>query len=225
MASSMKNFKFSFEQLVQFSNSDPYSYVPEHLQFLLERLQFQEKSLNFPAINNDVGELLAFFLSGQAPKKIFFFFSGYGHRAFWYFVGAQSSLEEVVLTEKRSDLQTVFDDLPWPVNWKNRMTYVQGDAFEELDRRNDKFDLFLVDGVKADYLKFIKAALPKLSSNGIIAIDNSYWRGSFLNKDIREKKKSATSVFEMHEWIKQQRNLKAIFVPFLDGLTLIRRLN
>ncbi|MCO4755508.1 MAG: hypothetical protein KC478_13585, partial [Bacteriovoracaceae bacterium] len=68
-------------------------------------------------------------------------------------------------------------------------------------------------------------ALPKLASNGIIAIDNSYWRGSFLNKDLREKKKSASNVFEMHEWIKNQKDLKAIFVPFLDGLTLIRRLN
>ncbi|MCO4755183.1 MAG: hypothetical protein KC478_11930, partial [Bacteriovoracaceae bacterium] len=131
----MKDFKFSFEQLVQFSNSDPYSFVPEHLQFLLEQLQYQEKTLNFPAINNDVGELLAFFLGGQSPKKIFEMGSGYGHSAFWYFVGAHASLEEVVLTEKRTDLKDVFDSLPWPMNWKNRMSYVQGDAFEELDRR------------------------------------------------------------------------------------------
>ena len=150
--------------------------------------------------------------------------SGYGHSAFWYFVGAQDSLKEVILTEKRSDLERVFDNLCWPVNWKNRMHYIQGDAFEALQDVDGQFDLFLVDGVKADYLKFIKLALPKLSSNGIIAIDNSYWRGSFLRESVRVKKKSAQNIFELHTWIRNQKNLKAIFVPFLDGLTLIQKL-
>lgn len=221
----MKDHSFSYEELSRFSNSDPYNFVPTHLRSLLRELKHHEKELNFPAIHNDVGQLLAFFLSGRRPKRIFEMGSGYGHSAFWYFVGAQDSLEEVVLTEKRSDLEKVFDNLSWPTNWKNRMNYIQGDAFESLQNVDGLVDLFLVDGVKADYLKFIKLALPKLSGDGLIAIDNSYWRGSFLRESVRAKKKSAQNIFELHNWIRKQKDLKAIFVPFLDGLTLIQKLN
>ena len=54
--------------------------------------------------------------------------------------------------------------------------------------------------------------------------NNSYWRGSFLRESVRVKKKSAQNIFELHTWIRNQKNLKAIFVPFLDGLTLIQKL-
>ncbi|MBC76874.1 MAG: hypothetical protein CME64_12745 [Halobacteriovoraceae bacterium] len=220
----MKDYSFSFEELDRFSNSDPYNFVPKHYSSLLRELNHCEKSLNFPAIKNDVGQLLAFFFSVQRPKRVFEMGSGYGHSAFWYFLGANETLEEVILTEKRTDLESVFNQLPWPVNWKNRMSYIQGDAFNALDELNRPADFFLVDGVKADYLRFIKLALPKLSSDGLIAIDNSYWRGSFLNASVRAKKKSAQSIHELHTWIGNQKNLKSIFVPFLDGLTLIKKL-
>lgn len=179
--------------------------------------------MRFPAVNNDVGSMLAFLMGMLKPKTIFEMGSGYGHSAFWYFVGASSSLEKVVLTEKREDLKEVFEELPWPVNWKRKMDYHQGDAFEKLSAQDGLFDFFLVDGVKGDYLSFLQAALPKLSPKGVIAIDNSYWRGSFLRKQVRERKASAAKVYELHRWIEAQRDYQAVFIPYVDGLTLIRR--
>ncbi|MEX0798616.1 MAG: class I SAM-dependent methyltransferase [Bacteriovoracaceae bacterium] len=219
----MKNYPFSFDQLSKFSNSDPYSFIPAHLRQLKEDLDLRQRQLRFPAIQNDVGSFLAFFLTTLAPKRVFEMGSGYGHSAFWHFVGANHSLERVVLTEKREDLKDVYNALAWPLNWKNRMDYWQGDAFEKLSKERESFDFFLVDGIKADYLDFIQAALKRLSPLGIIAVDNSFWRGSFLNSTIRDRKKSAQKVFEMHEWIKGRQDLQAVFAPFMDGLTLIRK--
>ena len=149
--------------------------------------------------------------------------SGYGHSAFWHFIGAEGLLERVILTEKRSDLQAVYEGMPWPQNWKRRMEYWQGDAFERLAQLDQDFDLFLVDGVKADYRRFVELALPRLSSRGLIAIDNSFWRGSFLNEEVRASKQSAAKIFELHQWIKERRDLQAVFLPFADGLTLVRK--
>lgn len=221
----MKDYKFSFDVLNKFSNSDPYHFIPGHYQSLFERLEHFEKTLNFPAIKRDVGSLLAFLMPMLGAQRVFEMGSGYGHSAFWYFIGAKEglNLEEVVLTEKRSDLLEVFEALPWPQNWKRRMSYYQGDAFERLEMDQGVFDLFLVDGVKGDYKKFVEKALPRLSDNGLIAIDNSYWRGSFLNANLRESKKSAANIYELHEWIKNHPKIEAIFLPFADGLSLIRK--
>lgn len=219
----MKDHSFSFDTLNKFSNSEPYNFVPSHFNNLLEKLEEQEKKLRFPAIKRDVGSLISFLMGMYSPRRIFEMGSGYGHSAFWYFIGSSDSIEEVILTEKRDDLKSVFNSLPWPVNWKNRVNYYQGDAFETLSKVQGEFDFFLIDGVKADYLEFMKAGWSKLSRNGIVAIDNSYWRGSFLDKRIVEKKKSAQKVAELHRYIRDQKDISAIFVPFADGLTLLRK--
>lgn len=219
----MKNFPFSFDRLKNFSESDPYQFVPALHQGLYEELERRSRGLNFPSIKKDVGSLISFFISYSAPKRIFEMGSGYGHSAYWYFVGSPESVVEVVLTEKREDLKEVFDGLPWPINWKNRMNYIQGDAFEALEKADGEFDFFLIDGVKGDYLKFLKSCVPKLSKGGLIAIDNSFWRGSFLKKELREKKASARGVAELHEYIREQKELASIFVPFSDGLTLLKK--
>lgn len=219
----VKDHSFSLDKLTTFSNSDPYFFIPRHCLGLFEELVRQEKRLRFPALSNDVGSLLAFLTGLNRTKRVFEMGSGYGHSAFWYFIGAGAGLEKVVLTEKRKDLLPVFNALPWPVNWKNRMDYWQGDAFEKLERESGPFDLFLVDGVKADYKKFVELALPKLSRNGLIAIDNSYWRGSFLDPETRAKKASAEKVHELHQWIGKHQEIEAVFIPFLDGLTLVRK--
>lgn len=219
----MKNFSFSFEALETFSNSDPYSCVPAHCRNLFSELKRRERELRFPAIKNDVGSMLGFLLSLTEGKRVFEMGSGYGQSAFWYFAGNEASLERVVLTEKRQDLLSVFEALPWPMSWKQRMVYHQGDAFEKLRSEEGEFDLFLVDGVKADYKKFVEAAVPKLSAKGLIAIDNSYWRGSFLNPELRTRKQSAANIHELHSWIKGQSGLSAVFVPYTDGLTLLKK--
>lgn len=219
----MKNFSFSFETLETFSNSDPYSFVPAHCRNLFEELKRKEKELRFPAVKNDVGSMLGFLLSLTEGKRVFEMGSGYGHSSFWYFAANEASLEKVVLTEKREDLLDVFDSLPWPVSWKERMEYHQGDAFEKLASEEGEFDLFLVDGVKADYKRFVEAAAAKLSRKGILAIDNSFWRGSFLRPELRAKKKTAEKMHELHAWIKQRKDLCAVFVPYNDGLTLLKK--
>ena len=219
----MKDFPFSLDRLSNFSNSDPYSFIPPHLRSLKQELEFFQKELSFPALHDDVGSLIAFFLGCSKPKKVFEMGSGYGHSAFWHFIGSSETVERVVLTEKRDDLKKVFDQVSWPVNWKRRIEYWQGDAFERLEKEEGKVDFFLVDGVKADYLEFIKKASRKLSKGGLIAVDNSFWRGSFLDQEVRSRKKSAAKVHEMHQWIKSQHELEAVFVPFVDGLTLLRR--
>lgn len=221
----MKNFPFSFERLFQFSLSDPYSFVPKHHRDLFERLKRAEKRLRFPAVKNDVGSALGFLASLNQSKRIFEMGSGYGHSAFWFFAGAESSIERAVLTEKRKDLSSVYEELQWPVNWKNRMEYWQGDAFEKLEAEEGLFDFFFVDGVKADYQSFVEKALPKLAKGGLIAVDNSYWRGSFLDAWQRERKASAAAIYRFHRFAQERRDLRAVFIPYADGLTLLRKLS
>ena len=215
----MKNYPFSFDQLKDFSESNPYLRLDDLDAKLLSYFKRMESDLNFPAVTDDIGNFLRFLTFFTRPKQIFEFGSGYGQSAFWYLKG-HTGIEKIYLCEKRDDLMKVFQNAPWPKEYKSKLDYFQGDAFDRLNSV-EKIDLFLIDGVKADYLRFLKECRRRLSDNAIVAIDNSYWRGSFL-ENLNQTKKSAKNIKELHEFIKSSDQWDAVFIPFVDGLTLLR---
>lgn len=217
----MKNYPVDLNTLTSFSQSLPYTEFSPELTELLAQLNQLAKDLNFPAITADIGSFIAFMLPFWKPKTIFEMGSGYGHSAFWYFT-TKHLPENVVLTEKRGDLLKHFNELTWPSEWRSRMDYYQGDAFEKLSETNN-IDFVLIDGVKADYLRFLNEVYPRLSDDGIVLIDNSYWRGSFLDEEILKTKQSAQNIKELHDHIKVSKNWSAIFVPYIDGLTILQK--
>lgn len=219
---SMRDFPFSFEQLNCFSKDLPYGFKSsDEIKVLYQKLKENEKTLNFPAIRDDIGKFINFLFHWQKPEKIFEFGSGYGQSAFWYLLNNQD-IQEIVLTEKRDDLETVFESLPWPATWKNKIVYHQADAFDVF-KNIDKVDFVLIDGVKSDYLEFLKECESKLSDSGMVLIDNSYWRGSFLDPEVSEKKQTAKNIKALHQYIKDSSKWEAVFVPFEDGVTLLRK--
>ncbi len=217
----MRDFKFDPQVLFSFSQNDPYKITHSHSS-LWDELDENRKKLNFPAIHIDVGSLIHFFTMTARPSTIFEMGSGYGHSSFWYFINPQFLPNKVILTEKRTDLEEVYHSINWPGDWKNRTEYHQGDAFDILEQQK-QVDFALIDGVKADYLSFLLKLSPIMPTGGLVFIDNSFWRGSFLDRSIVEKKSSARKIAQLHQFIRETDEWTSVFVPFQDGLTILRK--
>lgn len=218
----MRDYPFSFDELNQFSNSLPYQEFEPELDSLFQNLNSLKEKYHFPAVRNDVGSFISLLCLIHKPKVVFEMGSGYGHSAFWFLSGGASSIESITLTEKRDDLVAEFEKLNWPISWKDKINYFQDDAFKVLTDVNH-IDMALVDGVKADYKLFLEELYPKLNPGAVVLVDNSYWRGSFLNPELVAKKRSAANIYELHEYIKNSPLWKASFVPFEDGISLLTK--
>jgi caffeoyl-CoA O-methyltransferase len=210
----MKNYPFDPMQLLSFSETNPYGSCDK----LLNDLNQLKEKYHFPALLDDIGSFLAMMTTALKTQTVFEFGSGYGHSAYWFLKNPH--LKKIYLTEKRDDLQGEFHNLSFPR--KEIMHYHQGDAFEFVEKV-EGFDFVLVDGVKADYKRFIELITPKLASGAMIAVDNSYWRGSFLDEEFLSKK-SAKNIKELHEFIKESKDFKSCFLPFRDGLSLLLKI-
>lgn len=217
----MRDYPFNFNQLKNFSESIPYTYFSEEEKTLFKACKELEAKFHFPAIKNDVGAYISFMFRWIKPRRVFEFGSGYGQSAFWYLLGT-STVESIVLTEKRTDLMQPFNELPWPKEWRDKLDYYQGDAFEKFAQQGE-YDFILIDGVKADYLKFLEKCYDKLSSGGIVLIDNSYWRGSFLDQNMVQSKQTARNIKALHDFISSNELFESIFIPFEDGVSLLRK--
>ena len=97
------------------------------------------------------------------------------------------------------------------------------DAFDVLERYAS-IDLALIDGVKGDYLKFLTLLESRMKTGAIVLIDNSYWRGSFLNQEQVETKNSAKKIKELHDYLAQTKIWDSVFMPYIDGLSLLRKI-
>lgn len=218
---------FSQEQIEllmqNYASEEFFCSLSEEEQKLYDELLKSQKRLNFPTISPSVGQFLCFITGLISPSSIFEFGSGYGHSAFWYLLAKSKNLNKVHLTEKREDLETIFNSLSWPETWKEKLSYHQGDAFKTLRfLQEESFDLILVDGTKAEYQDFLLKVHPQLCSNGIVIIDNAFWKGSFLNPDQREKL-SSKAIGKLHLWLKKQEIYDVSFLPISDGLFILRK--
>lgn len=219
----MRNFEFNYQTLTNFSKEAPYLSLSEEELSLLNHLEQIQTKLNFPAINRDVGSFINFMMNFLKPKTIFEMGSGYGHSSFWYFAKNCPMPESVHLTEKRDDLTEQFENIHWPALWRDKIFYEQADAFDVL-KKVDQIDFALIDGVKADYLDFLRAVYPKMSKGGVVLIDNSYWRGSFLDQELSRTKDSARKIKELHEFIQTSPLWSSVFVPYVDGLSILMKI-
>jgi predicted O-methyltransferase YrrM len=101
----------------------------------------------------------------------------------------------------------------------SKITLHLGPASETIDRLEGEFDLVFIDADKEGYDAYYEAVLPRLSANGLIAIDNTLWSGRVLDPQDESTKKIA----ELNDKIAADDRVVAVQLTVRDGVTLIRR--
>ena len=83
------------------------------------------------------------------------------------------------------------------------------------------FDLVLLDGGKERYAEFLEICLDVLAPRGLIILDNAFFLGDAVNDDPTTDK--GRGVRASLELVRSRTDLELSFVPFSDGILLIRR--
>ena len=67
-------------------------------------------------------------------------------------------------------------------NWSNQITIKIGEAKKIIPDLNDSFDLIFIDADKESYPEYYNLLLPKLSSKGLMLVDNVLWYEKVLSE-------------------------------------------
>lgn len=82
--------------------------------------------------------------------------------------------------------------------------------------------LAFIDADKTGYLSYYEEILPRLSSNGVILVDNTIWRGMVLEgSGAQDPDTAALRAFNDH--VASDERVEAVLLTIGDGVTLIRR--
>jgi caffeoyl-CoA O-methyltransferase len=93
-------------------------------------------------------------------------------------------------------------------------------AKEGLLKIKGKFDFIFIDADKVNYLDYFKICLNKLTSNGIIAVDNVLWSGKVLDP----KDEETRAICALNEYISSKKGFYKTLLPIRDGIFLVKKI-
>ncbi|MBK8776688.1 MAG: class I SAM-dependent methyltransferase [Saprospiraceae bacterium] len=103
----------------------------------------------------------------------------------------------------------------------NQLNLIIGDAIDTLDQLIDQYDLVFIDANKQIYEVLYEKVVTKMSTGGIILIDNVLWYGNVLSEHM-DKETQAIHAFNRH--VHHDPRVKSFILPIRDGITLIKKL-
>ncbi len=101
----------------------------------------------------------------------------------------------------------------------NKIEIRFGDALESLRKEDTPLDLIFLDADKERYPDYYEIAVAKLSSGGVIVIDNTLWEGEVLEPE----SKSAKAIAKMNDIIVKDKRVENVLLTVRDGIQLIRK--
>jgi caffeoyl-CoA O-methyltransferase len=96
-------------------------------------------------------------------------------------------------------------------------------ALETLRELADRppVDLAFIDADKGNYIAYYEAILPRLSTRGVMLVDNVLWGGSVVDDAVHDDNVEAIRAFNDH--VVADPRVDQVMLPISDGLTMITR--
>lgn len=169
------------------------------------------------------GPLLAHFfkwlLGWVQPKNILEVgtFVGYGTTVFALYTEADAQIDTIEINPENHFIANQHFDL---IESKNKINSVLGDAREWIQNQDKTWDFILIDAAKKDNIDYYNMLLPKLSSNGVMVIDNTLWKGKVLDEN---QDKTTQNINKLNRLVQEDPSVENLLLPLEDGITLIRK--
>ena len=193
------------------------------MEELLYEMQKYADANNVPIIKKEAADILCRIAAEAKPQRILEIGTAIGYSALLL---ADSSKDAAIITLEIDDdrietAEKFINESPY----KNSITIIKGDAGETLEKLQDKFDFVFIDAAKGQYVKYLKAVLPMLTSKGIIAADNVLFRG-YVEGKLETPRRYKTIVKRLREYIKEVSDNKQLSTKIYyegDGLAVSKK--
>ena len=158
----------------------------------------QQQPRTLPIIGPQKGAVLERFVKEKQPRTILEIGTLVGYSAILMARNLKKGkIISIEINKKNADaakLNIKNSGLP------DKIEIINGDALEVIPTLDGPFDLVFIDANKEDYLKYLKAAEPKMAKDAVVVADNT---GMFKDrvKDFLEYvRKSGKYKSEMHDF-------------------------
>ncbi len=205
------------ERMTAYINSLDTGHTP-----FLEQLEREAKAAQVPIIRREMQSFLKVFLAIQKPERILEVGTAVG---FSTILMAEYGRPDARITtienyEKRFPVaEKNFQDS----GYKDRITFLKGDAADVLKTLEGPYDLIFMDAAKGQYIHFLPEVLRLLAPGGVVISDNVLQDGDVIESRFAVERRNRTIHKRMREYLyalKHDPALLTSIVPLGDGITI-----
>lgn len=209
---------FVSEEINQYCEA--HSSLPSALAAELEKYTVEKVERSIMLTGALVGSFLGFMVSTLRAKRILEVGTYTGYSALCLAERLPSDGEVITLdvNEETTKIGKKFWDRS-PHGKKIRA--ITAPALDTIRTLKPSFDLVFIDADKTNYLNYLNAVLPLLSTNAMVIADNCLWGGKVIGNQNPDPETQALKIF--NKTIHENPALQSHLLPLRDGLHLIRK--
>lgn len=188
----------------------------------LNGIEKEAKETNVPIIRTQVQSLLKLLLAMRKPATILEVGCAIGFSAL---LMSEYGPEDCHITtiEKYEKRIPVARENFRRAGKEERITLLEGDAAEILQKLTGAYDMIFMDAAKGQYIHFLPDVLRLLAPGGILLSDNVLQDGNILESRFAVTRRNRTIHSRMREYLyelKHHPQLETVILPVGDGVTL-----
>ena len=192
---------------------------PEEL--LVELMEETSGTLSFPEMLTGAvqGRLLELLVHALQAKHVLELgtYSGYSSLSMAAGLPKDGRIDTCEVDEKHAEVARRYIARS---QYADRIAVHMGPGLETIERLQGEFDFVFIDADKVNYLNYYEAVLPRLSTDGLIAADNTLWSGRVLDEGDDSEDTRAIKAFD--ERVRSDSRVTSVMLTVRDGITLIR---
>lgn len=210
-----------------------YDYMEQYIRGLipsnsgiLEELENFAMENRVPIVQKETAKFLELMITMNRPKKILELGTAIGYSAILMSLicGGTSEITTIERDEKMIELANSNIE---KYGLQNKITVIQGDCLEILEKLNGEYDMIFMDAGKGHYNHFLPHCLRLLNKEGVLIADNVLFRGMVASEELATRRK-ITIIKRMKSYLELVSNddeLITSVIPMGDGISVTVRKN
>lgn len=209
-----------------------HDYIEDYIRNLIPERKGPIKAMedyalenNVPIVHPEVAQFLRVLIKSHGVKRILEVGTAIGYSASLMAEAAGEGCSIVTIERDENSAELAEKNIR-EMGFENNIKVIRGDALEELEKINDKFDLIFLDAAKGHYDHFLPLCIGNLKLNGLLVSDNVLFRGMVATNELLIRRK-ITIVKRMRKYLEHISNmpeLETVVLPIGDGIALSTKL-
>lgn len=185
----------------------------------LKALETESLEKSIPIISPEVGQFLRFLIKLKEPKKILEIGTAVGYSSL-VMLDESDKIEKITTIEKDIETSKIAMENFKKFKEENRVELILGDAYEEMQLLEEKFDMIFIDAAKGQYKKYFDLGIDLLNEKGIIVCDNVLFKGMVANDELVNKrvKTIVRRLREFIDYVMKLEEFQSSLLPLGDGV-------
>jgi predicted O-methyltransferase YrrM len=104
---------------------------------------------------------------------------------------------------------------------EKKIRFINGDALHIVPDLNMHFDMAFIDADKERLPDYYRLVMEKMTSGGVIVVDNILWYGKVA--DPKQNDKTTQKIRQFNELVQADKRVTNLLLPVCDGMMIIRK--